>query len=46
MLIDSGFPDDIETNDGHTAFQLAAYHGHTNILSTLLNRFDIHDQIK
>lgn len=37
MLLDSDFPMDLETIDGMTAFQLAAYHGHSTIITKMIN---------
>ena len=36
MLLSSNYPLDFETEDGNTAFQLAAYHGHKEILELML----------
>mmetsp|Transcript_923 Transcript_923/g.1127 ORF Transcript_923/g.1127 Transcript_923/m.1127 type:complete len:105 (-) Transcript_923:2696-3010(-) len=36
MLLESGFPLDHETSSGMTAFQLAAYHGHLNIIELMI----------
>ena len=37
MLLDSDFPLDLETIDGMTAFQLAAYNGHSEIIRIIIN---------
>lgn len=37
MLLESDFPMDFETIDGMTAFQLAAYHGHSAIITMMIN---------
>lgn len=36
MLLDSNYPLDLETADGMTAFQLAAYHGHSKIIEIMI----------
>ena len=37
MLIESGYPLDFETDEGMTAFQLAAFHGHKTIVEIIIN---------
>ena len=36
MLLDSEYPLDLETDEGMTAFQLAAYHGHIEIVKQII----------
>jgi ankyrin repeat protein len=36
MLLESEFPMDIETIDGMTALQLAAYHGHFKVIQLFI----------
>ena len=44
MLLDSNYPLDLETADGMTAFQLAAYHGHSNIIEIMIGYLSKLDQ--
>jgi len=43
MLLDSDFPLDLETIDGMTAFQLAAYNGHSEVVRKINNYLKKHD---
>ena len=36
MLLESQFPLDLETSDGMTAFQLAAFHGQEKIMAHMI----------